>query len=1135
MDSRSACYLASMTKHLFVIAICAALATIAVGEFAPQHHQQQWQLPSDARAALPIQEHHPHHKLVTSSNTHVWSLSSKLSHQRPFPLRPPSSSQATETVVSDQRAQAGFINDPAPAPLAANANSADLEWSLSNANGSIRVNALFPSLAHLDLLRAGIIQDPSIGFNEGLYRWVADEPSWTYTADLEPVVQQIRATRNLAITANPQQQYWIYFEGLDTIAKVFVGGHLVGATHNQFKWHAFRVPSHLLDPDDTTTRHARNTNITLVFENVNEYAAQQAAEHDPGYLNQVESPREPRTSDYEYPNRIFVRKQQSDFGWDWGPALMPRGPYRPAYLIALPASVQSSDAVAAPINTHKAATSRASSYTQQSPAVLVIASAIDIYRKGQTNNLPPPDPDANWIINVTLTLLSSDVVHWPSIRLAIPSLGLYTFDALLSSPTVQAGVNQPVHAAFEIPSGGKYGPKLWWPRGYGEQNLYHVVIRSDQLRIEVRKRVGFRTAVLDLSDISRQEVNQGVQPGSHFRLFVNQREVYVMGTNTIPLDTLTPRINPNYLRWLLESALQANTNLIRIWGGGAYPAQELLDLCDELGIMVWMDAIFAASLYPYHQEFLREVSGEIAQVMVEVVSHPSLVAVVGNNEGELYFLGAYGTRPQDPEWLRGYQLLFDLVIRDRVKEFSRGLSYLPSSTTTGYLQLDPYQGRYDNYTRGVEIHGTGEHYGYDAQRAFDINTYPRSRFMVEFGMFSLPSIYTLDRILAPLGINDEIYSVNSTVLRAHLKHPPAANLTYPFSADVGQRELLSAVNTYFPQPLASLDAREELHQYSLSSQLYQAIFMANQISVYRRQAGRREQNRGLVVWQLNDIWEGTSWSSIEYTGRWKMAHYVYANVQAPLVAVAVYNVSDDTLELDVVYTGAKIGAGEGEVSVRMDWFDFVGKPLYQRRENVTLDVTTPGSMTISTIRNPARSVCTSSNGCYLRLSSGRSGSDWTWYWTPLRNLTATLRHLEEENVRPQLRLSLVSTSQKSTAEGGHWTVEVRNTGNATAPFVFVDHGAHYLGYFATCQGDGECRPHNVFWLNPGESRTLSFVRLIPSEDARVEWEDTEEQRKKWFDSLSAWSLFDNLGGKASSRKTMQNTRTKLGDDASMRI
>ncbi|SPO26126.1 uncharacterized protein UTRI_02402 [Ustilago trichophora] len=293
-------------------------------------------------------------------------------------------------------------------------------------------------------------------------------------------------------------------------------------------------------------------------------------------------------------------------------------------------------------------------------------------------------------------------------------------------------------------------------RGPWRAKLYEVVLHSDELAIEVHKTVGFRTAVFDLSPVPPELVSAA------------------------------------YLRWLLDSALHANINLIRIWGGGSYPSQEFLSLCDQLGIMVWMDAMFAAPSIPFHSFWMR--------------------------------------------------------------------------------------GRYDNYTKG-ELHGTGEHYGYDASKAFDIDTYPRSRFMVEFGMFSLPSIYTLDRILTPLPQLFDQLLRPSCAPQASASGKPHVSL---FCRSRPERTR-AAATYFFSPPLTSPPPRprQVLHRWSYSSQLFQSSTFQpdRRLPPFRAQPAR---NRGLIVWQLNDVWEGTSWSSIEYGGRWKMLHYALAKVQSQL-------------------------------------------------------------------------------------------------------------------------------------------------------------------------------------------------------------------------------------------------------------
>ncbi|KAI3487204.1 hypothetical protein L1887_48914 [Cichorium endivia] len=626
--------------HQLLVATAWLLASAALGL---AKHQQPWQLPPEV--------------VPSNSKARVWSLSTPETHHRAFPPRP--------------RSNAAAIDDDAGDPLQgwrAQAAPGHLRWTLTNANRSISVDALLPSLVHLDLLRAGIILDPAVGLNEGDQRWIADEPTWTYTADLAPILDQIRAMHKPS-----QHQYWLHFDGLDTVADVLLGGERLLHTRNQHIWHAVRIPSHLLEQPC-----ARHTNLTLVFHNTNTYAAEQARRFDPGYPNQIESPRRSRTSDYAYPHRIFVRKQQSDFGWDWGPALVPAGPHKPAYLVQL----GDASSVEVP-ELHQAV------HCRQLGGQCVAHAA-----RGASG-------------------CAADGAHRD------PIAGrCYARHAAVAA-CHRGRLNERVHAAFELHSSGQGAPLLWWPRGYGEPRLYTLQVHSDELHIHVCRRVGFRTAVLDLERIPpAQARSERVQPGSHFRLLVNGREVYVVGTSLIPLDTLGPRAAPAYMHWLLDSAAAAHVNLLRIWGGASYPSRELLDACDQMGMLVWLDTMFAASLYPNHDAFLAEVRTEVAQAVASAVSHPSVVAVVGNNEGELYFLG--GLRPTHARCRMEARLRGAL----RPRSAQRGYSTPAARFRTfhvlqprAYVSLQPYRGRYTAYPHN-ELHGTGEHYGYDAARAW---------------------------------------------------------------------------------------------------------------------------------------------------------------------------------------------------------------------------------------------------------------------------------------------------------------------------------------------------------------------------------------------------------------------------------
>ncbi|KAI9603876.1 hypothetical protein H4Q26_003482 [Puccinia striiformis f. sp. tritici PST-130] len=235
-----------------------------------------------------------------------------------------------------------------------------------------------------------------------------------------------------------------------------------------------------------------------------------------------------------------------------------------------------------------------------------------------------------------------------------------------------------------------------------------------------------------------------------------------------------------------------------------------------------------------------------------------------------------------------------------------------------YLSLEPYVSRYGASTSG-ELYGDQEHYNYDTSISFNTSSYPVARFVNEFGFHSLASIYTLDRILQ----SEEDYHFNSSVIRAHNKNPPAGSLEYPYPADRGQNSLMTGVTRYYPTPNITGDARALLAQWAYASQVFQAAFMASQISYYRLGASRGERNMGAVYWQLNDVWEGTSWSSIEYTGRWKIFHYLAERVQSHVIITPIYHVKNETLDIYVTSDLWEDARGTAQLS----WYDFAGHQL----------------------------------------------------------------------------------------------------------------------------------------------------------------------------------------------------------------
>lgn len=379
---------------------------------------------------------------------------------------------------------------------------------------------------------------------------------------------------------------------------------------------------------------------------------------------------------------------------------------------------------------------------------------------------------------------------------------------------------------------------------------------------------------------------------------------------------------------------------------------------------------------------------------------------------------------------------------------TRAISYIPSSTTQGYLSLNPYISRYSNTSTG-EIYGDQEHYNYNTFVSFELSSYPVARFVNEFGFHSLPSIYTLDRILNTA----DSYSFNSTVIRAHNKHPPAGSLSYPWPANNGQAELTTGVTRHYPTPNVTGDPRTLLAQWAYSTQVFQAAFMASQISYYRLGASRGENNMGAIYWQLNDVWEGTSWSSIEYTGRWKIFHYLAARVQSHVIISPIYHLKNETLD---IYVTSDLWHGV-DGTVRLTWYDFAGRQLSSVSQKFSV-----GSLT-STLINRFY-------GLSSMVPEGHSPRD---AWLHLTLQTSDVAYTNEQFFHPvPLRDCYLRPSQISIRPIDQNQISLTVSQGGVAAWVNVEHPTGVRGYFKDMATQ---EPSNAIFLRPNETRNLEFV------------------------------------------------------------
>ncbi|NLL76231.1 MAG: glycoside hydrolase family 2 protein [Clostridiales bacterium] len=381
-------------------------------------------------------------------------------------------------------------------------------------------------------------------------------------------------------------------------------------------------------------------------------------------------------------------------------------------------------------------------------------------------------------------------------------------------------------------------PSLWWPRGYGKQDLYTVKVEAvidGRIEDTWERRIGLRTMKM------RMEEDEW---GESFAHEVNGVAVFAMGADYIPEDSLLPRINEAKTRKLLEQCALANHNAIRVWGGAYYPDDWFYDACDELGILVWQDFMFACSTYLLTEEFEENITHEIIQNVRRIRHHACLGLWCGNNEMEDMLLGGYC---ETPRLLGDYTRMYSYIIPKIVKKEDPDGFYWPSSPSSG--------GDFDNpqdETRG-DAHYWQVWHGY---KPFPDYRKHNFRYASEFGFESLPSLKTIESFTLP-----EDRNVFSYVMEKHQR------------SENGYAKMMVYIAQYFKYP-------KDLSSLIYASQLMQGQAMRYAVEHWRRHRG---QCMGAIVWQLNDCWPVTSWSSIDYFGRWKALHYFEKRFFAPIM------------------------------------------------------------------------------------------------------------------------------------------------------------------------------------------------------------------------------------------------------------
>ncbi len=383
-------------------------------------------------------------------------------------------------------------------------------------------------------------------------------------------------------------------------------------------------------------------------------------------------------------------------------------------------------------------------------------------------------------------------------------------------------------------------PKLWWPNDYGDQPLYIVrttLLDEDGTSLEsITRRIGLRTLTIS------QEKDEW---GNEFAFCVNGVKIFTRGGNYIPDDCLYTRITEKKLDYILESCRRAHFNCVRVWGGGYYPSDAFYDLCDEKGLIVWQDLMYACNVYDVTDAFAENCRQETYDNVRRLRHHASLGLWCGNNEIESAW-DHWGDFQKETPYLRAdYIRLFEEVLPKAVQEADGETFYWHSSPSSGGCFDNP-----DDANRG-DTHYWDVWHG---QKPFTDYRKYFFRFCSEFGFQSFPCAKTVNSFTL-----EDDRNIFSRVMESHQKND-AAN---------GKMLYYLSENLRYPKDLTHL---------LYASQVLQGMTIKYGVDHWRRNRGRC---MGTLYWQINDDWPAPSWSSIDYFGRWKALHYMAQKFYAP--------------------------------------------------------------------------------------------------------------------------------------------------------------------------------------------------------------------------------------------------------------
>ena len=687
-----------------------------------------------------------------------------------------------------------------------------------------------PSTVYGTLLEKDLIPDPFYRDNE-LDALKLMENDFAYETEIVIGEEDRKADR-----------LFLHFDGIDTIADVYLNGEKIGSADNMNRVWEYDITD-LVAGDAADTVYQ----VKVIL-------------HSPTKFIEEEDTKCPvGGSSDAMPGFPHIRKAACMYGWDWGPRLPDAGLFREASVLA----VKTARLAQVFVGQEHHVTGK-TVHGNVVDSVRLTADAEIEWMPGVT------DGNVKIVMTVTSpdgkTVLTAESGSIDPLTHSAPAKNLTGLTCELRSNHVQASLTVE-------------NPELWWPNGYGAQALYQVkvaLVAEDTLDTW-EKKMGLRTITVNtdpMEDEVYDEHMTGQAPdyddgdnmvmtngekkviitdkaaktvkGRNFAYEINGLQIFAMGADYIPEDNILTRQTRERTDLLLKSAQEANFNSLRIWGGGYFLDDFFYDVCDERGLLIWHDFMFACASYELSDHFEENISTEIRQNVRRLRSHASIALWCGNNEMEMFVKqGTWVTKPTE---MRDYLFMYERIIPEVLSEYDPDTFYWPASPSSGGSFDEP-----NDPNRG-DVHYWEVWHG---NKPFSEYRKYFFRYASEFGFQSFPSVKTLETV------TDDPKELNpfSYVMEKHQRNYG------------GNGKIAKYMQAAYRYP-------ENFSDFVYASQLLQADGIRYGVEHYRRNRGRC---MGAIYWQLNDCWPVISWSSIDYYGRWKALHYYAKRFFAPVM------------------------------------------------------------------------------------------------------------------------------------------------------------------------------------------------------------------------------------------------------------